>query len=451
QFVIVAAYDHTDPSRPVEERIAFGVKRCGVSITYTSLTNFFAFLLGSNSALPAVEYFCLYACPCCKALRGGGDSLFFLCVCHQQMTAFVALLTMDVNRQKAGKIDWCCCFTSSKGIAEQVRVEGPQRGVNLPAPRGEMNQTAGNGIVEGHDLGAEVHELSAVGKFMKNRYAPLLLSTKAKVFVLLGAAALFAAGVYGATQYTQAFDVLDSAPDGHYSREYTELARSYEVDISEWFVPLKVYTREVEYTDVAVQAEIQATDERMLELDLTSGPLGSWLVSFVEWAENSTGYSANVGMSGGYPVYGDPDTFYTALSEFTAEDENAGFLSDVIFNDNGTIEISRSEMYLVDQTDTTKKIDTLEDTRDTIDQSTLESESFGFSGGFVVTEQYLVIVDELLASFGLALVAVLVLSLFVLGKITVVVLVCVTVLIIDVELFGFIYHWNLDVNSITVI
>lgn len=27
----------------------------------TSLTNFFAFILGSNSSLPAVEYFCLYA------------------------------------------------------------------------------------------------------------------------------------------------------------------------------------------------------------------------------------------------------------------------------------------------------------------------------------------------------------------------------------------------------
>lgn len=27
----------------------------------TSLTNFFAFLLGSQSSLPAVEYFCLYA------------------------------------------------------------------------------------------------------------------------------------------------------------------------------------------------------------------------------------------------------------------------------------------------------------------------------------------------------------------------------------------------------
>lgn len=33
QFVIVAAFDHTDPSLPVEERIARGTRRCGVSIT----------------------------------------------------------------------------------------------------------------------------------------------------------------------------------------------------------------------------------------------------------------------------------------------------------------------------------------------------------------------------------------------------------------------------------
>ena len=33
QFVIVAAFDHTDPDLPVEERVALGLKRCGVSIT----------------------------------------------------------------------------------------------------------------------------------------------------------------------------------------------------------------------------------------------------------------------------------------------------------------------------------------------------------------------------------------------------------------------------------
>ncbi|CAN0568842.1 unnamed protein product, partial [Ectocarpus sp. 12 AP-2014] len=121
-----AAYDHTDPSLAVEERVALGVKRCGVSITYTSLTNFFAFLLGSMTSLPAVEYFCLYAA---TAILFD----FFL-----QMTAFVALLTMDANRQKAGKIDWCCCFTSKKYLQEQERQhqEGIQRGVTLPASNG---------------------------------------------------------------------------------------------------------------------------------------------------------------------------------------------------------------------------------------------------------------------------------------------------------------------------
>lgn len=33
QFVIVAAYDHTAPTLPVEERVATALKRSGVSIT----------------------------------------------------------------------------------------------------------------------------------------------------------------------------------------------------------------------------------------------------------------------------------------------------------------------------------------------------------------------------------------------------------------------------------
>lgn len=36
-----------------------------------------------------------------------------------QMTVFVALVAMDAERQKAGKMDWCCCFTN-KSFLEQV-------------------------------------------------------------------------------------------------------------------------------------------------------------------------------------------------------------------------------------------------------------------------------------------------------------------------------------------
>lgn len=54
---------------------------------------------------------------------------------------------------------------------------------------------------------------------MKDTYTPVLLSTAGKCLVLLGTASLFAAGIYGVTQATQGFDVLDLAPDDHYSRD----------------------------------------------------------------------------------------------------------------------------------------------------------------------------------------------------------------------------------------
>ena len=36
------------------------------------------------------------------------------CCCRLQVTLFVALLAMDANRQKVGRIDCLCCFTSKR-------------------------------------------------------------------------------------------------------------------------------------------------------------------------------------------------------------------------------------------------------------------------------------------------------------------------------------------------
>lgn len=52
--------------------------------------------------------------------------------------------------------------------------------------------------------------------------------------------------------------------------------------------------------------------------------------------------SANVGTSGGYPVYQDRATFYEALSVFTAEEANSRFLRDIVYSteDSSVIEVS---------------------------------------------------------------------------------------------------------------
>lgn len=77
--------------------------------------------------------------------------------------------------------------------------------------------------------------------------------------------------------------------------------------------------------------------------------------------------------------------------------------------------------------DTTNNIDALQETRDVMGQSTLDPEPFGYSEIFVFTEQFLVMYQELISNFVLALIAVAVLSIFILGKLAIVALVCVTV------------------------
>lgn len=50
--------------------------------------------------------------------------------------------------------------------------------------------------------------------------------------------------------------------------------------------------------------------------------------------------SANVGTSGGYQVYDDRDTFYAALVNFTEDEANVRFASNIVYNDDGEIEAS---------------------------------------------------------------------------------------------------------------
>eukprot|EP00752_Nemacystus_decipiens_P003669 g3381.t1 len=440
-IVIVSAFDQTNPNLPVERRIALALKRCGLSITYTSMTNFFAFMLGSATSLPAVEYFCLYA----------GSAIlfdFFL-----QVTAFVACLAMDANRQQAGRMDWLCCFRGDSRYKELEEEQarswggGGRAGSSPPDAGGQGN----HGTDDGQGGGAQAVKLTAFGRFMKETYTPLILSREGKTLVLLGSLGILVAGVYGVTQATQGFDPIDLAPDDHHARHYTDMARTYELEIDTQYLPLSIYTLGVDYTDVSVQAQMQATDALMVEQRHVVGPVTSWLSSFVEWAANSTDLSTHMGASGGFPVYDDPDTFYTALSAFTQDGDNSRFESEIVYDTDGTIAISRTQMFLIDLTSTENGVRALKDSREVIAESSLAPSPLAFSQFFIFSEQFLVIYDELIVNYILALVAVAVLSVFVLGDFAITALVCFTVIIIDVELLGFVYHWGLDVNSLTVI
>jgi len=88
-FVIVKALDNLsklDKQKPVPTRIGLAMKHAGVSITVTSMTNMFSFLIGGTSSLPIVRCFCIFC----------GMGILFLY--FFSVTFFVACLTLDEKR-----------------------------------------------------------------------------------------------------------------------------------------------------------------------------------------------------------------------------------------------------------------------------------------------------------------------------------------------------------------
>lgn len=60
-FVLQSALDATDPEESMPERMAVAMRTGGLSVAVASLTNFGAFMIGSNTSLPALSAFSIYA------------------------------------------------------------------------------------------------------------------------------------------------------------------------------------------------------------------------------------------------------------------------------------------------------------------------------------------------------------------------------------------------------
>ena len=56
-FVIATAFDRTDDSADIPERVGLAMERVGVSITLTSMTDIVAFLLGATCVFPSAACF----------------------------------------------------------------------------------------------------------------------------------------------------------------------------------------------------------------------------------------------------------------------------------------------------------------------------------------------------------------------------------------------------------
>ena len=107
-FILVHTYNRLDKNKYVTiyDGIGEALGQVGPSILLTAASEFFCFLIGGLSDMPAVRTFALYA-----AVAVLLDFLF-------QISAFIALMAIDQKRFETGRLDLFCCIQTSSQISK---------------------------------------------------------------------------------------------------------------------------------------------------------------------------------------------------------------------------------------------------------------------------------------------------------------------------------------------
>ncbi|KAJ7371490.1 NPC intracellular cholesterol transporter 1 [Desmophyllum pertusum] len=179
-FILVQAYQRQDlyADEDVPHKVGRVLGEVAPSMLLTSLSESVAFALGAMSTMPAVRIFSLYA----------AAAVFFDFLL--QITAFVAILSLDSKRQENNRLDVLCCIKEPK-----------------------YNSTG--------------DQLTCVYTFMKNYFAEALLSDYVRPVVI----ALFTALLFSSIAVIPKIDVgLDQ-----------ELALPKDSYLLNWFADMKDY------------------------------------------------------------------------------------------------------------------------------------------------------------------------------------------------------------------
>ncbi|XP_035022028.2 NPC1-like intracellular cholesterol transporter 1 [Hippoglossus stenolepis] len=246
-FIFVLEYqrDARRPEEKREEQIGRVLGNVAPSMLLCSLSESICFFLGALSTMPAVKTFALYA-----ALAVLMDFIL-------QMTAFVALLSLDARRQDNNRCELLCCVTVST-----QRPNKPNEGFLLP--------------------------------LMRKYYAPVLLSRYSRILVMLVFIFMLCGSVFLMFNVTVGLDQELAMPKGSYMLDYFQfLYKYFEVGVPVYFVTKRGFN----FTTVEGMNSVCSSagcDEFSLtqkiqyatndpDLSYLAIPANSWVDDFIDW------------------------------------------------------------------------------------------------------------------------------------------------------------------------
>lgn len=432
-FIILESLDRERIKHPdnTDMRIGSALSESGPSISLTSVTDFFAFLVGATSVLPALQAFCTFA----------AVAIFIDFIL--QVTLFVVYVRYDEDRREAGKNDLfsCCCIPFRKYKNMRNDKDNTTNTTNTNDNNEENRNTE-------NTSNNEVQKTSFIRTIITQKLPDIILHPYGKIGVILSVVVLLVVSIIGITELTLDFQYSWFVPSRTLSGEEVKIHTS--LDIAEKYfvvqsIPVGFFTKgsvgsnnhnhyiyrnefDTLYTDLVRSKRI------------VDSSIDSWYVTWNEDTNNAGRNAVNEA------------AFFNSLSTWL-DGNGAGYINNIIWDDP----VARNYVVTTYISATLENMDSGNENIETMDDVRDLSDNYGnlgliaFSEPFIFWEGLKIIYLETIRNVCLALAVVFICCVVFLENTYGAVLCTFNICLIDVCILGFI-HWSGQyMNTVTSI
>ncbi|KAJ8322388.1 hypothetical protein KUTeg_000859 [Tegillarca granosa] len=402
-FILLSNLADIAYEEPVQERVAKTMKTCGIAITVTMVTNITAFVVGYLSVFLSVRIFCIYT----------GVAVV---LCYFNFMTFV-LGCMTLNEKRV--VNHRHCVTCLKvPTFDELRQKGSS-GLKIFFCSGDIPNSR--------------EEIESKCDRVPNSIFPkLVLYFPCKILIIFLFLTYLGFAIWGSTQLKQGLVISNLVSEDSYFYKYSQWrSQFFSSEIPITFV----IESNINYSDVNTLYEIKKIiKSAKLDPEINTHFEIDWTKEYQRSKEfdNST-----------------EDNFVKNLKNIFLP-KNPMYLNDIVFNDAGDrIETSRIYVMTTDIKDSLSQGKMMLRMRDIADQSSLEV--FAYSPVFIYFEQYIAILPNTLQTVGIAIAAVFTVTSIFMPNVLLIIFVTLSMAMIMVGVFGFMYFWDLSLSSITMI
>ena len=402
-FVIIQCWETLTEEQKKQSHVKkFGLtmQHAGTAITVTSVTDVIAFATGGFTVLPALRSFCIYA------------SLGIVAIYIFQCTFFFAIFSLDQRRQDARRNAFSICF------------------------------------VHKEDYKPNTWSQTNIQKYIFEKVSIMLTNIYVKIIVLVITAIMLGIGLWGNVLLKQKFDPAWFLPPGTYLADWFKLNRE--------LFPAHGERVTIYFNDINLPMDLDKVESLVNILEAKEDILhemDSWTTKYTEWMNKNQFLQQNKTIN-----QIDESLFRTTLVQWLYSPGGAPYQGKFTFDSEIKCGKDAPDIHLFEITFTHQLFNGPKESIPAMNAVKKAIKDYNFTGrvfaeaiGYAAWETDEVISFELYRNILMALVCVLLVTLFFICDFVGATIIIGSVLFTLVNVGGYMHFWNLTIDTVSCI